>query len=99
MQRDQLRVKLNESKNYAEFLKESIDKEEKRRTKVNDELRQLKENTTTVGKSVKELQTMWDDIKIQIKKFLVVVEVCAANVCYKQKKLMIYFVKIHANNL
>jgi len=58
--------------------------EKKNRKKIDDELQQLKETKTSVEDSIKELKTSWDNAKIQIKKFLLVVEVCMFS-CYKPK--------------
>ena len=69
-------LELEESKKYAEVLRQNFDKEREKREAVDNEFSNAKEGIKRLNENVKELETKWNDTKLSMGKLFLIAEVC-----------------------
>ena len=69
-------LELEESKRYAEVLRQNFDKESEKREAIDNEFSNTKEGIKRLNENVKELEKIWNDTKLSMEKLFLIAEVC-----------------------
>ena len=69
-------LELEESKKYAEVLRQNFDKEREKREAIDNEFSNTKEGIKRLNENVKELEKIWNDTKLSMEKLFLIAEVC-----------------------
>ena len=69
-------LELEESKKYAEVLRQNFDKEREKREAIDNEFSNAKEDIKRLNENVKELEKIWNDTKLSMEKLFLIAEVC-----------------------
>ena len=70
-----MRFELQENKRYIETLKLNFDKESEKMKVTDDEFSNTKESLKKLNENVKEVEKMWNDIKLSMEKSFLI-KVC-----------------------
>ena len=70
-----MRFELQENKRYIETLKLNFDKESEKMKATDDEFSNTKESLKRLNENAKEVEKMWNDIKLRMEKSFLI-KVC-----------------------